>query len=469
MDNLLARLRNEFVDSIESFLRRFGTAHRTQIITDVRKRLLEGFRNNEDKYLKRFLADKFEIFKSASEEKKDELLLEEITACAQEIMPYHFRDFYNFFATYMGIPFAPFNLRNLVKNLVIEEKETGAIERLKCVSKKACVGYLSDHLCNVDTLIIGYFIREHDLQTPVFIAGKNLFQGGSRFVLPMLNASTLDRERIEAPRRDVTRWEIHGEFMIEWAKRQMDMLAFLTGGRPYDGDQTKKPNVAAGFIKIWMEAVNRGYPVYIVPLSISYTRVPEDKKLYEHAKANDRKGARFSNLWWGWLQTNWAFRDNPVYLTVHMPVSLEEYMAVTDNAEDMAGRVAAHVYGAIKIPTEKLLAVAAALLYNRGAFKSDNGELRIDTGEAIDIVGNLKKYLINDGANLEQRIVKATPAEIVEYGAEKYKRRNALSEKSSIGSLIIPEDEMGVFIVNANHIKHKLPEEMQEELNQNAD
>jgi glycerol-3-phosphate O-acyltransferase len=470
MSNPIALLGSRYIDAFEAILKRFGTAKRTKIILEARNRLFEEFSQKEERYLKRFLGDDFEEYQSAPQQRKNRILLDEITACAQEIMPYHMRTLYDLFAKYMNIPFVPFNLRSLVRNIIIEEAEPGAIKRLKCASQQACIFYLSNHISNIDELGIGYFVYDYNLQTPVFIAGKNLFKGASRIVLPILNASVLDRERMEAPRRDVLRWEAQAEFMATWAKHKMDILGFLTGGRPYDGDQAKKPNVAAGFIKALAEAVNRGYPVYIEPISLSYTRVPEDKRLYERAIDQDHKGARHSNLFWGWLNVNWAFHDNPLYITIHKPISLEEYLADMKDPRAIAEDIARRVYAATKIPAEKLLAAAAAYQYSNGTYRRGTSPILnkpliiLDTGEIINTVADIREHLVANNANLEKIIRQASPAELVKYGSEKYKRRHTFSDKSNIGSLLIPEEEIGVLITNANHIKHKLPAYMQEAL-----
>lgn len=425
---------------------------RKQLIDEVTKRASENFKNKQH-LLKKFLGNQFEKYKSASEERKNEILQCEITACAQEIVPNYNRILYALFARYMSLPFIA--LRNLTSNIVIEEKTPGAIKKLKKITRESCICYISNHLSNLDELVEGYFIYKYNLPTPIFLAGKNLFKGLSKLILPLFNASCLDRERIES--KDILRWKLHAEFIKAWAKHKEDILCFITSGRPYDGDQRKKKNISSIFIKALSEAVKQGHPVYIEPLSISYTRVPEDKKLYAHALAGDSKGARVSDLFSGWLKTNLAFRKNPVYLTVHEPLPLED----TKSYKEIADNLADEIYGAVKIPTEKLLAAAVSHMYRCGDFETEGNILYLDSPKVIEIVREIKNHLIAHGANLEQMVNEATAAKIAEYGAEKYKRRRAL-KRHDISSLSIPRKEIYVFIVNANHIKHKLPEHMQE-------
>ncbi len=170
--------------------------------------------------------------------------------------------------------------REFIKNFKILTESDDTIRRIKDVQGKYPLFFLPNHVSNADHIPICFSLNKNKIFHPVIVAGANLYRGISKKILPKLNAEKLRRDYI----RENFKWlqnplykmcfEKYNRYI--WRKNE-PFLFYIEGGRSRDGRISKpKYGIISDIIKFLKEEKRI---CYFVPITISYTVVPEDIEL----------------------------------------------------------------------------------------------------------------------------------------------------------------------------------------------
>ncbi len=180
---------------------------------------------------------------------------------------------------------------NFVNSIRAVENAPGTIDEVRCLVGNEPVFFIANHISNADHLPILFALNRARLISPVVIAGSNLYHGVSTKILPKLNVCQLKRDDMIEKKIKwlgnpiyIETFKQHNQYM--WLHNE-PYLFYPEGGRSRSG-KILKPKV--GIIKNVFEFVEKTHrSIYFVPLSLSYTCVPEDLAIEE-----SRKGVNIS-------------------------------------------------------------------------------------------------------------------------------------------------------------------------------
>ncbi len=213
--------------------------------------------------------------------------------------------------------------REFIKNLkIIVEDET--IKFLKNIQGKNPIFYLPNHISNADHVPILISINKKKLFHPVIVAGANLYRGVSKILLPKLNVEKLRRDFIT----DKAKWLSNPLYKLSFIKynnylwkHNEPFLFYIEGGRSRDGSIGEpKYGIISEIFNFIKEEKKTSY---FVPITISYTIVPEDYELYEATKG---KNITDNNLLTYLSKLNKEykkFKDNSIYVKILKPIEVK--------------------------------------------------------------------------------------------------------------------------------------------------
>ncbi|MBN2705699.1 MAG: 1-acyl-sn-glycerol-3-phosphate acyltransferase [Deltaproteobacteria bacterium] len=181
---------------------------------------------------------------------------------------------------------------NFIRSIRAFESKTGAIEQIRTLIGREPVFFIANHISNADHLPILFALNRLRLISPVVIGGSNLYHGLSARLLPKLNVCQLKRDDMIEKK---IKW-LGNPVYIETFKQHNHYswfhnepyLFYPEGGRSRTG-KILKPKL--GIIKNIFNFIRKNQrAVHFVPVSLSYTCVPEDLEIEE-----SRKGANISH------------------------------------------------------------------------------------------------------------------------------------------------------------------------------
>ena len=172
---------------------------------------------------------------------------------------------------------------HLVKSIRLSEEEPGVFDQVRDLMGKAPVFILPNHISNADHIPICFAINGFSGLHPVIAAGSNLFRGVSNWIMPRVNAYKIRREHLGRDSRwfQNLKWfhnpvyrQVHRKYLHYLWDHNEPFMFYIEGTRSRDG-RIGKPKTGimedlADYVK------NTGRQVYLVPVSLSYTIVPED-------------------------------------------------------------------------------------------------------------------------------------------------------------------------------------------------
>ena len=213
---------------------------------------------------------------------------------------------------------------NFVNSIRAVESTPGIIEEVRHLVGKEPVFFISNHLSNADHLPILFALNRARLISPVVIGGNNLYRGISEKILPKLNVCQLKRDDMIEKKIKwlgnpiyIETFKQHNQYM--WLHNE-PYLFYPEGGRSRSG-KILKPKV--GIIKNVFEFVEKTRrSAFFVPLSLSYTCVPEDLAIEE-----SRRGV---NISYGDIIKQLAklnreygqFKDTATYVNLGPPIKV---------------------------------------------------------------------------------------------------------------------------------------------------
>jgi 1-acyl-sn-glycerol-3-phosphate acyltransferase len=263
-----------------------------------------------------------------------------------------------FFALFRQMAYKKFS--NFVKNIKLkyEQDDLDEIKKLLC---KEPVFFIPNHISNADHIPICIAINAFGGEQPLIAAGANLFRGSSAKMMPQLNAYKIRREYIGAATRLMrVRWfqnplysRAHSEYLrYVWGHNEPFMF-YIEGTRSRTGLLGEpKMGIVENLFSFLAET---GRSAYFVPVSVSYTIVPEDEEI-EAA----RQGENISNkdIFTELYQLNreyGKYREAPIYLRFGKPIKAE---GGEDPAKFIKGVFAAVKDGLVPTWTSRLALAA---------------------------------------------------------------------------------------------------------------
>jgi len=172
---------------------------------------------------------------------------------------------------------------HLVKSIRLSEAEPGVFDQVKELMGEAPVFILPNHISNADHIPICLAINGFKGLQPVIAAGANLFRGVSNWIMPRVNAYKIRREHLGRDSRwfQNLKWfhnpvyrQVHQEYLYYLWDHNEPFMFYLEGTRSRDG-RIGEPKT--GIMENLADYVKKtGRQVYLVPVSLSYTIVPED-------------------------------------------------------------------------------------------------------------------------------------------------------------------------------------------------
>ncbi|MEA3347782.1 MAG: 1-acyl-sn-glycerol-3-phosphate acyltransferase [Pseudomonadota bacterium] len=213
---------------------------------------------------------------------------------------------------------------NFVNSIRAVENAPGTINEVRRLSGNEPVFFIANHISNADHLPILFALNRARLISPVVIGGSNLYRGISEKILPKINVCQLKRDDMIEKKIKwlgnpiyIETFKQHNQYM--WLHNE-PYLFYPEGGRSRSG-KILKPKV--GIIKNVFEFVKSTHrSAHFIPLSLSYTCVPEDLAIEESRKGiNISYGDIIQQL----VKLNreyGRFKDTATYVNLGLPITV---------------------------------------------------------------------------------------------------------------------------------------------------
>jgi len=153
--------------------------------------------------------------------------------------------------------------------------------------------YLPNHQAHIDSIIISWIANYLRVPQPLFYAWNTLARRRSAYLMPMVNACLLDRQvmderfRCPDPFRNTRKYRfgytvLIDEYLRFMLARGVDTLIYPEGGRSYSGvvGEARIKRIFKDTRKV-QENLGHQKVISVIPLSITYSLVPEAEKLIE--------------------------------------------------------------------------------------------------------------------------------------------------------------------------------------------
>ncbi len=251
---------------------------------------------------------------------------------------------------------------HLVKSIRLSEEEPGVFDQVRDLMGKAPVFILPNHISNADHIPICFAINGFSGLHPVIAAGANLFRGVSNWIMPRLNAYKIRREHLGRDSRwfQNLKWfhnpvyrQVHREYLHYLWDHNEPFMFYIEGTRSRDG-RIGKPK--KGIMENMADYVkNTGRQVYLVPVSLSYTIVPEDVDIEaSRTGKNISEKDIFTQL--AMLDKQYAkLPDSSIHVRFSTPIS---YGPESENIDDTVTRLMESISRGVVRPYTSLLAEA---------------------------------------------------------------------------------------------------------------
>jgi glycerol-3-phosphate O-acyltransferase len=201
----------------------------------------------------------------------------------------------------------------------------GNVDLIKNLQKKGSLVFVPTHISNFDSVVLGHVIHKLRLNPPLWGAGLNLLKGITiSYIMNNVGCYKVDRRK-----KNKIYLKTLQEYSTCTIEEGRNTLFYPSGTRSRSGDIEK--NLKLGLLKTVVSAflnnIKKGSKkskVYVVPIAMSYTVVPEAEELaLEHYFGAQKKekilkkifkkttsfGRTIKTIW------NNLMRDNPIYLT----------------------------------------------------------------------------------------------------------------------------------------------------------
>jgi glycerol-3-phosphate O-acyltransferase len=261
-------------------------------------------------------------------------------------------------------------LRTLFDGVTMNLDGLAAVKRM---ALRGPVVYIPCHKSHVDYLILSYMLYHNDLPCPLVAAGKNLsfwpmgplFRRGGAFFIR------------RSFRGEVLYARVFAEYLHTVLEEGYSVEQFIEGGRSRTG-KLLMPKL--GLLSILLNARKNGacQDLIIVPVSIGYDRVPEEKSYLQEIEGGQKQP---ENVWQVVSARKFLKRRyGKVYLQFSAPLSVNDLAEPGGTPlNDMPpkefnefcrrlGHRVAHAINRVSVVTPQALAAAAILNGSRDRF-----------------------------------------------------------------------------------------------------
>ena len=214
-----------------------------------------------------------------------------------------------------------------LKNRIIIK---GNIELINRLEKFGSLVIVPTHVSNFDSLVLGHLIHVAGLRPPLWGAGINLYKGFTvSYIMNNIGCYKVDRRK-----KNKLYLETLKEYSTYYLERGYNAIFYPGGTRSRSGEIEKrlKLGLLSTVVKAFINNLKAGKSksnIYVVPVSLSYTIVPEAESLaLEHYYGKDKKKqilnkvSRKASLLVRTLKKFWHIIsfNNPIYLTFGDPI-----------------------------------------------------------------------------------------------------------------------------------------------------
>jgi glycerol-3-phosphate O-acyltransferase len=289
-------------------------------------------------------------------------------------------------------------LRTIFDGVALDAEGLAAVKRM---ALQGPIVFIPSHKSHVDYLILSYVLYHNDLPCPLVAAGKNLSfwpigplfrRGGAFFIRRSFKGAVLYAQAF-------------AEYVHKILEEGFSIEQFIEGGRSRTG---KMLQPKLGLLSILLTALRNGASrdLTIVPVSIGYDRVLEEKSYLEEIEGRQKQPENF----WQVIRARKFLRRRygKVYLQFAEPVSVNELAGRSGGAlaamspKDFNGfcrslgtRIV-HAINQVAVVTPHALAAAAIL---------NSGRERVDAEEVMTAVELYLNHLDAMGVKLTDTLI----------------------------------------------------------------
>ncbi|MDY0161882.1 1-acyl-sn-glycerol-3-phosphate acyltransferase [Desulfobotulus sp.] len=206
-------------------------------------------------------------------------------------------------------------LKNIFEGISVDQE---GLNRVKQAAKKGPLILVPCHKSHLDYLILSYLFHHNKMPCPHVAAGKNLsfwplgviFRGGGAFFL----RRTFKGDRLYA--------RIFSSYVEKILSEGFNIEFFIEGGRSRTG---KLLSPKMGLLSQTLNAYGKGVSpdLSIVPISIGYDRVLEEKSYLHELSGGEKKPESMGQL--VKARKSLKVRYGKVYVNFDKPISLNRY------------------------------------------------------------------------------------------------------------------------------------------------
>ena len=189
---------------------------------------------------------------------------------------------------------------------------------LLLLDPKKAVVYISSHVSNLDSLVIGIHLYTNKFPYPIIAAGDNLFK--NKLINYFYNS--FGAFKLKRANQNKDHFDLVQSYLKSNLESGQSLLYFPEGTRSRDGQLGSfKQGLTKSILKTYFENKNSKKldDILFVPLGIAYSKVPEDI----HFSKEKESSAEQSNL----FKDFFNFRKDEIvsYMRVGKPISLNDF------------------------------------------------------------------------------------------------------------------------------------------------
>ncbi|MBN1132094.1 MAG: 1-acyl-sn-glycerol-3-phosphate acyltransferase [Bacteroidales bacterium] len=181
--------------------------------------------------------------------------------------------------------------KSIYRSIRILTEKAGVEDRIRQASLNGTLFYLPNHQAHIDSLVVSWLASNLGVPQPLFCAWSTLAKRRSAYLMPMVNACLLNREimdhrfRSADPFRNTRKYRVGykillNEYLNHMLAGGVDTLVYPEATRSYSGavGEARIKGIFKGARMVQQE-LGAGKSITVVPVSISYSLVPEAEQL----------------------------------------------------------------------------------------------------------------------------------------------------------------------------------------------
>lgn len=245
--------------------------------------------------------------------------------------------------------------RHIYRTIILSGESSDYEKIIRKASLDGAILYLPNHQAHIDSLVISWITNRLRVPQPLFFAWNTLARRRSSYLMPMVNVSLLNRGILDKryantdPFKQTREYHVGYTLLIDRYLEKMlslgiDTLIYPEGGRTYSGaiGEARIKRIYKNVHKV-QQSPGFGKTISVVPISITYTLVPEAELLISSFdnRTIAPPSSLFHDIQYGddtykskspvySTKTDFPFvlafkeRKTPIFCTVCNPISLKD-------------------------------------------------------------------------------------------------------------------------------------------------